>query len=138
MNRFPRRRLPGRKLARPSRLGAAAPAPTPPPIDVPRENPANGDSTEFTLPSVPKGSGDTTVEMPSVPADLGANGEALPPRRLEFACPCGATLVATRETYDKHSRCAMCQTVLLVNLVYDPEHHSHEIVPFRVDPTKPI
>jgi hypothetical protein len=27
----------------------------------------------------------------------------------------------------------MCQTVLLLNLVYDPETGQHEIVPFRVE-----
>jgi hypothetical protein len=28
----------------------------------------------------------------------------------------------------------MCQTVMLLNLVFDPEQKTHEIVPFRVNP----
>jgi hypothetical protein len=59
---------------------------------------------------------------------------SIPPDRLKFTCPCGAELVATSEMYDKHTRCAMCQTVLLTNLVYDADARSHEIVPFRVNP----
>jgi hypothetical protein len=32
----------------------------------------------------------------------------------------------------------MCQTVMLLNLVFDPEHNTHEIVPFRVNPDSPL
>jgi hypothetical protein len=38
-----------------------------------------------------------------------------PPKRWQFTCPCGADLVATPEMYDQHTRCGMCQTVMLVN-----------------------
>ena len=66
--------------------------------------------------------------------DLLAELPPQPPKRLEFTCSCGTILVATPATYDKHSRCAMCQTVMLLNLVYDAELRSHEIVPFRISP----
>jgi len=143
MPRFNRRRLPGRKLLRPGR--PAAPPP-PPPLDVPLDNPQNGDSTEFAIPSVgaaksasgPYAQQDTTVELPALRPGADPDEEPQPPRRMEFTCACGAKLIATSETYDKHTRCAMCQTVLLVNLVYDPERGSHEIVPFRVNPDSPL
>lgn len=143
MNRFHRRRLPGRRLLRPAR--PAAPKPLEP-LELPAENAHSGDSTEFAIPSVlaggasprAKSSQDTTVELPALKAPEDLDAEPRPPGKLEFACACGARLVATAETYDKHSRCAMCQTVLLLNLVWDPERHSHEIVPFRVNPDKPL
>ncbi|HVR84860.1 MAG TPA: hypothetical protein VMU54_11155 [Planctomycetota bacterium] len=56
-----------------------------------------------------------------------------PPDRVEFACPCGRVLVATREHYDRRSRCAACRTVLLLNLVYKRDLRSFEIEPLRVD-----
>jgi hypothetical protein len=56
-----------------------------------------------------------------------------PPDRVEFACPCGMLLVATREVYDCRSRCAACRTVLLLNLVYKRDLRAFEIEPFRVD-----
>jgi hypothetical protein len=56
------------------------------------------------------------------------------PAKLEFLCACGAKLIATTATYDKHSRCAMCQTVMLLSLVYDSDRRSYEIVPFRINP----
>jgi hypothetical protein len=150
MVHFNRRRLPRRRLARPARP-APAPAPTLEPLDLPEENPKNGASTEFALPQVNADGAskprsrqqDTTVQLPALRPEADPKGETEgglsidlpdPPRRLEFQCPCGTMLVATTETYDKHSRCAMCQTVLLLNLVYDPDRHSHEIVPFRVSP----
>ena len=74
------------------------------------------------------GKRDETAESVSV-------GVPEPPNRLAFTCPCGADLIATPEIYDKHSRCGMCQTVILINLVYDAEHRSHEIVAFRVNPS---
>jgi hypothetical protein len=73
-----------------------------------------------------------------VAAEIVVSGEGNLPARLPFSCPCGAKLIATTQTYDKHSRCGMCQTVLLVNLVYDPETGSHEVVPFRIDPNSPL
>jgi hypothetical protein len=143
MTRLNRRRLPGRKLLRPTR--AAAPQP-PEPLELPAEHPHSGDSTEFAIPSVLGGRGspprasqqDTTVELPALqPAD-DPGGEPHPPAKMEFNCACGTRLVATTATYDKHTRCAMCQTVMLLNLVYDAERNSHEIVPFRVNPDKPL
>jgi hypothetical protein len=57
-----------------------------------------------------------------------------PPDRVEFACPCGMRLVATRDLYDRRSRCCACQTVLLLNLVYKRDLRAFEIETFRVDP----
>jgi hypothetical protein len=137
MAHIPRRRLRGRRLARPT--PAAFPQP-------PAQDPNNG-STEFKLVEVgaPAPSPalhpqqESTVELAAINPLADPKGETLgslaelppPPPRLEFSCPCGARLVATKETYDKHSRCAMCNTVLLLNLVYDPDREAHEIVPFR-------
>lgn len=149
MLRFNRRRLRGRKLNRPA--PAAAPSE---PIEMPDSPPANGASTEVDVQAVraataepPSSSSpirrqqDSTVELealrPDLPLSQTSDGLAIepdPPARLEFICPCGARLIATTEIYDKHSRCAMCSTVMLLSLVYDPEKNSHEIVPFRVDP----
>lgn len=144
MARFNRRRLPGRRLQRPAR-----PAP-PPPLNLPED--VSGASTEFDVASVgaqaaPRaGSSESTVALPSVGCTADPNAETAeaftveadlpprPPKRLEFPCSCGTILVATPETYDKHTRCAMCQTVMLLNLVYDPELRTHEVVPFRVRP----
>jgi hypothetical protein len=138
--RLNRRRLPLRRLARP---GRPAPPAALPPIEVPQENARNGDSTEFAIASVPGASSsstakshESTVELPSVVPTIEEGGEPagepIPPDRLKFACPCGAELVATAATYDKRSRCGTCQSVLLLNLVYDPETGRHEIVPFEV------
>ncbi len=135
--RLPRRRLrPVRKLARPGR---------PEPVDLPRveEVPLNEASTEFNVPSLllqrPSDqksaqlrSQESTVEMLSVEAEIVSEPPA--PGKLEFNCACGAKLIATTATYDKHSRCAMCQTVMLLSLVYDTDRRSYEIVPFRVNP----
>lgn len=137
MAHFHRRRLRGRRLARPT----AAPAPLPP-----AESP-EPESSELSLVEInaPKPSPalhpqqESTVELRSMPSDADPRADTagsltempLPPERLEFSCPCGARLVATTETYDKKSRCALCSAVLLLNLVYDPERDKHEIVPFR-------
>lgn len=136
MVHFNRRRIVrGRKLSRPLRPQA------------PKSSEA---STEFCVEAVkadpPPNSNqrDSTVELKALNLESDPNDETeaahpsieapLPPKRLEFACACGAALIATPEMYDKHTRCGMCQTVLLINLVYDAEAGSHEIVPFRVDP----
>lgn len=150
MLRFNRRRLRGRKLNRP----APAPAPSEP-IAIPGSNPQNGASTEVDVQAVraatqdvPASSSapirrqqDSTVELDALRPELlpgESSGELAiepdPPAKLEFSCPCGARLIATLETYDKHSRCAMCSTVMLLSLVYDAEKKIHEIVTFRVDP----
>lgn len=139
--RLPRRRLrPTRRLHRPGH--PVTPAVTPQLHEQP---------TEINLPSLledlpPPGtplprSQETTVELAAIKDDLppSESSDALkvepaPPKKLEFSCTCGAKLVATTETYDKHSRCAMCQTVLLLSLVYDGDQRSFEIVPFRVNP----
>lgn len=133
---LPRRRLrPARRLGRP---GRPAPPPVTPPI---HEQP-----TEIGLPSVledlpPPGtprprSQETTVTLPAIQDELPPpeSNEPAPPKKLEFSCACGAKLVATTETYDKHSRCALCQTVMLLSLVYDADQRSFEVVPFRVNP----
>lgn len=140
--RLPRRRLrTTRRLARPGRPG-------PPP---PGGAPLHEAPTEIGVPSVledlpnpgmprPR-SQETTVTLAAIQEDVppreiaaASKVEPKPPQKLEFSCTCGAQLVATTETYDKHSRCAMCQTVLLLNLVYDGDQRSFEIVPFRVNP----
>lgn len=140
MVRINRRRLRTRRFARP-----AKPSEPLPPIDL--DVPSRA-STEFAVEAVkaqsaPRSSQqDSTVELKAMP-QADANDEtaeaipveaSIPPDRLKFTCPCGAELVATSEMYDKHTRCAMCQTVLLTNLVYDADARSHEIVPFRVNP----
>jgi len=132
--RLPRRRVrPTRRLARPGR-----PALPSGPAPVPRHD----SPTDLTLPSVLENlpnpsspqsrSQESTVEMTAVQDEIPS--PPAPPRKMEFLCACGARLVATTETYDKHSRCALCQTVMLLNLVYDGEQRSYEIVPFRVNP----
>jgi len=131
--RLPRRRL--RPVRKPARPGPA-------PLPSAEEVPVNEASTEFDVPSVllqrpaastPESrSQESTVEMLSVEAELVTEPPA--PGKLEFHCACGAKLIATTETYDKHSRCALCQTVLLLSLVYDTDRRSYEIVPFRVNP----
>ena len=134
--RLPRRRLrPVRKLARPGR-------PDPRPLPQAEEVPVSEASTEFNVPSVlldrPAAdsaqlrSQESTVEMLSVEAEIVDDPTA--PAKLEFLCACGAKLIATTATYDKHSRCAMCQTVMLLSLVYDSDRRSYEIVPFRINP----
>jgi hypothetical protein len=140
--RLNRRRLPGRRFARPGR--PALPA-SPPPLELPAEDARSGESTEFAIASVPAEpppstakTHDTTVELPSVVPVIEEGGapaeEPIPPDRLKFSCPCGAELLATVATYDTRSRCGTCQAVLLLNVVYDPETGMHEIVPFEVNP----
>jgi hypothetical protein len=148
MTRSTRRRLRARKLARPER-----PASPPQGLPMPEGNPVNGASTEVDVQAVraategtssspSRHQQDSTVEVEALTPQESRSGvssgelviEPEPPQKLEFVCPCGARLLATTETYDKHTRCAMCQTVMLISLVYDPEKQSHEIVPFRVDP----
>jgi hypothetical protein len=139
MARLHRRRIrTTRRFARPAKPETLSP------IDLPNVEA----STEFAVEAVkaqsaPRSSQqDSTVELkalpPSDPNDETAEAftvEApVPPGRLSFTCPCGAELVATPEMYDKHTRCGMCQTVMLANLVYDAETRSHEIIPFRVNP----
>jgi hypothetical protein len=138
--RLPRRRLrPLRKLARPAPAARRETEPLPRVEEVPLSEA----STEFNVPSVllqrpgdPKAaqlrSQESTVEMLSVEAELVTEPPA--PGKLEFHCACGAKLIATTATYDKHSRCGSCQTVLLLSLVYDTDQRSYEIVPFRVNP----
>ena len=139
MVRLNRRRIRTRRFTRPAKSSDPLP-----PLEI---DGTNGSSTEFAVEAVkaqsaPASQQDSTVELKAMPQadprDETAEGVPVdaptPPGRLKFSCPCGAELVATPEMYDKHSRCAMCRTVLLVNLVYDAETRSHEIVPFRVNP----
>ena len=88
-------------------------------------------STEFDVPSVLA----ETARPERVSSGLqDFDVEPAPPQKLEFTCSCGTRLLATTETYDKYTRCAMCQTVMVLSLVYDPERKGHEIIPFRVNP----
>jgi len=139
--RLNRRRLPLRRLVRP---GRPAPHAALPPLELPQDNPKNGDSTEVAIPSVAGAATwsaaknhESTVELPSVEPTIEEGGplpeDPIPPDRLKFACTCGAELVATAATYDKKTRCGTCQQVLLLNLVFDPETGQHEIVPFEVN-----
>lgn len=83
---------------------------------------------------------DSTAQLPALgsadetQADSSGGLAAIPdpPDRIEFTCPCGKRLVATRELYDRRSRCAACQTVLLLNLVYRRDLGVFEIEPFSV------
>jgi len=141
MVRFNRRRIrTTRRFVRPAKTQTPLP-----PLDI--DTPAEA-STEFAIEaakaqSAPSSQQDSTVELKAMP-ESDPNDETheafpavehpTPPARMKFTCPCGAELVATPEIYDKHTRCAMCQTVMLANLVYDAETRSHEIVPFRINP----
>ncbi len=139
--RFHRRRVKTRRFVRPGR---------PPAVAEPQVDPIHTAPTEIGAPSVkaeisstpPVKANDSTVQLPSVEAEIDpqaeteselGGGEPKPPARLAFACPCGTQLIATTATYDKHSRCAVCRAVLLVNLVFDPEAGTYEIVPFRIE-----
>jgi hypothetical protein len=140
MVRINRRRLRTRRFARPAKSSEPLP---PIDLDVP-----GSASTEFAVEAVkaqsaPRSSQqDSTVELKAMPhsdpndetAEAITVDATVPPDRMKFSCPCGAELVATSDMYDKHTRCGMCQTVLLTNLVYDAETRSHEIIPFRVNP----
>lgn len=137
--RFKRRRLPGRRLPKPSQ--AAGPLPQEP-LELPPDTPGAGSSTEIAISAVqsnapaarPKGgSQETTVELPALRPGAGTGSEPGLPPRMEFTCACGAMLVATPELYDQRTRCGLCQAILLLSVVYDPERRSHEIVPFKVD-----
>jgi hypothetical protein len=127
-----------RRLGRPARPAAAPPSLH----ESPTEINAPAVLEDLPHPSTPQQrSQESTVELPAVREEIpqGDGPDALviepaPPKKLEFHCACGAKLVATTETYDKHSRCAMCQTVMLLSLVYDGDQRSFEIVPFRVNP----
>jgi hypothetical protein len=85
---------------------------------------------------------DSTAELPAMSSGTEPQADTSgaltvipdPPDRVEFACPCGTRLVATRELYDRRSRCGACQAVLLLNLVYKRDLRSFEIEPFRVGP----
>ena len=143
MVRFNRRRTrTTRRFARPAKPQVQPPIP----LEI---DGVNGASTEFAVEAVqaqsaPRSSQqDSTVELKAILPQADPNEETAedlsagipdPPKRMEFTCPCGASLIATADMYDKHTRCGMCQTVLLTNLVYDAETRSHEIVPFRVNP----
>jgi hypothetical protein len=132
MARLNRRRLPTRRFQRLGRPTLPTP-PSPPDVKPAPPAPSNAASSSTAMfPSVGQNSdpnAETEVGL-AVQSDL----PPAPPKKLEFTCPCGTVLVATPATYDRHSRCAMCQTVLLLNLVYDAELRSHEIVPFRISP----
>jgi len=139
MVHFNRRRVRTRRFTRPVKPQAL------PPLDLPPNAEA---SPEFAVEAVkaqsaPRSSQqDSTVELSALPqndpndetAEAVTVQAPVPPRKLEFTCPCGASLIATPEMYDRNTRCGMCQTVMLVNLVYDAESRTHEIVAFRVNP----
>ena len=55
-----------------------------------------------------------------------------PPDRIEFSCTCGKILSAPRHLYDRRSKCGICHTVLLLNLVYRRDLNQFEIEPFRI------
>jgi len=124
-------RLPRRRLRAPRRLSAPPPPAPPTSAAAPRPSGADARSQESTvaLAAVPD-------EIPaSPPPGPPARGSApRPPQKIAFDCLCGASLVATADMYDKHSRCAVCRTLLLLSLVYDGDCRSFEIVPFRVEP----
>ncbi len=139
--RLPRRRLrPTRRLLRPGH--PVTPSVTPPIHEQPTELHAPSVLEDLPHPSTPIArSQETTVELAAIREELPPSEssdslkvEPKPPQKLEFNCTCGAALIATTQTYDKHSRCSMCQTVLLLSLVYDGDQRSFEIVPFRVNP----
>jgi hypothetical protein len=140
--RLPRRRL--RLTRRPARPGRPAPPSFVPPQNSPLELDHPSMLEDLPHPSTPEmRSQESTVEMTAVQEELalpsGGSSDAIrseppPPPKMEFTCACGARLIATPETYDRHSRCALCQTVMLLSLVYDGDRRSFEIVPFRINP----
>ena len=117
-------RLPRRRLRFPRRLPGAPAAPLRPPGADARshESTAEGAAARDEIPVLP-------------PPGLPVRGPApRPPQKIAFDCLCGAALVATSEAYDRHTRCAVCQTLLLLSLVYDGDVRSFEIVPFQIEP----
>ena len=129
--------LPRRRLRAPRRLGRPGPPagsvspPAPAPSDPAPSYEAARRAQESTV-EVPA----LSEEIPAPPAgnSPGHRTPPPPPPRIEFTCSCGANLVATPETYDKRSRCSECRTALLLNLVYDGDCRTYEIVPFPADP----
>jgi hypothetical protein len=141
MVRFNRRRIRTRRFVRPAKPQAPLP-----PLEI---DSLSDPSPEYAVEAVQaqsaprSGQQDSTVELKAIPSKADPNeetqeafptdGRPVPPKRMQFTCPCGASLIATSEIYDKQTRCAMCQTVMLVNLVYDAETRAHEIVAFRIN-----
>lgn len=138
--RFRRKRLRTGRFTRPS-----SKSPENEPIDDPiLHTPSQDDQLSDADPSIDQDSGPLKHSTAGL-TEIGAGNESQddtpgvlaiipnPPDRVEFACPCGRRLVATRELYDRRSRCAACGTVLLLNLVYKRDLGAFEIDPFRVD-----
>lgn len=142
--RLPHRRVrTTRRLGRPGRPSAALHAGSPPLHEAPTEVGVPSVLEDLPHPSTPqRRSQESTVELVALKAEIAVQSESSeairvepdPPSKMEFICACGARLIATTETYDKHSRCALCQTVMLLSLVYDGDRRSFEIVPFRISP----
>lgn len=139
--RFRGRRPRTGRFTRPT---ASAPPKAPLEGPLPR-TPNQGNPLLESEPSGSRTSGhsqDSTAELPSLggvtPSQADTSGDLKvipdPPERVEFACPCGMRLVATRALYDRRSRCGACQSVLLLNLVYKRDLAAFEIEPFRVGP----
>jgi len=144
MVRFNRRRIRTRRFTRPGQSQAPSSATSAKPLP-----PIEIDAAEYAVEAIQAQSAprtsqqDSTVELNALPPS-GSTEETQeafptaeqppPPKRMKFTCPCGADLIATPEMYDRNTRCGLCQTVMLVNLVYDPESRTHEIVAFRMNP----
>ena len=129
--RLPRRRIRApRRLGRPARPAESGPVPL---HESPTEITMPSVLEELPTPSTPQSrSQESTVEMMSVKEEIPA--QPLPPQKMEFLCDCGATQVATSDSYDQQFRCSVCRCVLLLSLVYDGESRCYEIAPFRVNP----
>jgi DNA-directed RNA polymerase subunit RPC12/RpoP len=56
-----------------------------------------------------------------------------PPPEIRFSCPCGGSLVARKENYDKRGRCPACGSRLILTLVWDAADHAYVVTPLRMD-----
>ena len=76
-----------------------------------------------------------SIAIPEVKSEKGELDHAIepePPKQMDFECPCGERLVATRKTYDKRAKCSSCGARLLVSLVFNAAENRFEIIPVRV------
>ena len=131
-----------RKKFRTTRV--AGPAGTAPRLEI---FPADEPQAEFKLPSASRSKSTETHAPTSVVEALRGNKmpkgvlddaiEPEPPPQIEFACPCGEKLVATRKTYDRRATCSRCGVHLLVSVVFDVADSTFSIIPLRVGEPAP-
>ena len=112
----------------------AVPDPMLEPLDAPSAGSTEASPTDETVEALAVTAGRPVDRNAETEGALDADiKEPDAPDKLGFTCACGARLVATKKAYDKRMRCANCQTLMLVSLVWDPKKKAYEIVPFRVE-----